>query len=204
MDDLIELKGRGMIGLWRFPKNVTGCPSNGCHAQFKTRSAILAHYRAVHAPVNILCPACNKPVQAKHASSVVQHFRYAHKHMDIPAEFDVTNDNEADDDDDVIQLNGCGQVTFFRFPQNTTCCPAYNCSVDSGFRSRAIAHYKRMHAKDHIFCTLCQKPVGAKWRHTLLKHYNTIHPNIDLPEFLKKQEDEVSLIAFCDVHVRFS
>lgn len=116
--------------------------------------------------------------------------------MEIPAEFNavMSHVNDNNDEDDLIRLTGCGQSTSFRFP-NTTRCPIYNCSVDSGYRSRAIAHYKRKHAKDSIFCEECQKPVSAKSLHTFLKHYNEIHPNAELPQFLKNQQYEVIKIC---------
>lgn len=197
VDDLIELRGLGMIRLWRFPRNINRCPVSRCNAAFKSRSDILAHYRTLHAPNYILCPVCSVPVSAPYPSYVIKHFQNAHKDMEIPAEFNVmiANDNQNNEDDDLIELKGAGQVTYFRFPQNTTCCPARNCSLNSGYRSRAIAHYKRKHANDYIWCEQCARPVGAKCLDTFLQHYNTIHPDIELPEYLKKQkEDEVSSI----------
>lgn len=187
-----------MVGLWRFPRNINRCPTARCNAAFKSRSAILAHYRAVHAPCSILCPVCIKPIYATYPSNVVRHFRNIHENMEIPAEFDViiANDNQNNEEDDLIELKGGGQITFFRFPENTTVCPARGCSLDSGFRSRAIAHYTRKHAKDSIFCELCNHVVSAKCLDTFLQHYRTIHSDVDLPAFLRKQEDEVSLIEF--------
>lgn len=192
IDDLIELKGLGLVGLWQFPKNINRCPSKGCKVVFKSRSALLAHYRSIHAPNNVLCPICQKPFQATYPSNVYQHFLHNHKNMEIPTEFNavMSTGNENNEEDDLIQLSGCGQSTFFRFP-NTTRCPIYNCPVDSGFRSRAIAHYKRKHAKDSIFCEECKKPVGAKCLNTFHTHYTEYHPNAELPAFLKNQRYEV-------------
>lgn len=192
-----------MTGLWRFPRNVSRCPTKGCNAAFKSRSAILDHYRAVHAPNNILCPTCSAPINAPYPGYVVKHFQNVHANMEIPAEFNVmiSNDNENNEDDDLIELRGGGQITFFRFPQNTTVCPARGCSLDSGFRSRAIAHYKRKHAKEFIYCDPCGRPVGAKSIDTYFQHYNKVHPNVDLPQFLKKQEDEVLSPEFRSPHI---
>lgn len=181
-----------MVGLWQFPKNINRCPSKGCSVVYKSRSALVAHYRSTHAPINVLCPICQKPFQATYPTNVFQHFKHNHKNVRIPAELNalMPNVNENNEEDDLIQLSGCGQITTFRFP-NTTRCPAYNCKVDSGFRARAIAHYKRKHAKDHIFCDECQRPVGVKCVDFLLTHYTVNHPNAELPEFLKNQQSEV-------------
>lgn len=185
VDDLIELKGLGLIGWWKFPQNLQRCPTNKCEAAFKSRRAILAHYRAKHAPECFLCPICGKPVHAPYLAQAVKHFQNTHKNTDIPAEFSAMISNNKEEDD-VVELKGAGQITKWRFPQNTTVCPAHNCSLDSGFRSQAISHFRRKHAKDHIFCELCDKIVGAKNSDTFVQHYNTLHPDAKLPDFLEK------------------
>lgn len=190
---MIELRGLGLVGLWQFPKNISRCITKGCNAAYKSRSDLVAHYRSVHAPRNVLCPICQKPFQATHPSCVYKHFRSNHKDMAIPAEFTavMSNHNESDEEDDLIQLTGCGQKTSFRFPTNTTRCPIYSCHADFGYRSEAIAHYKRKHTKDSIFCEECHKAISAKSLFSFRQHYTVHHPNADLPEFLKTQQFEV-------------
>lgn len=123
----------------------------------------------------------------------VKHFQRVHDNK-IPTEFDAiisndknasVNDKENNEEDDLIQLKGCDQITFWRFPQ-TTSCPAHLCKFDNGLRSLAINHFRRKHAKDHIFCDLCDKAVGAKCLDTFLKHYEVVHPNAELPDYFKK------------------
>lgn len=118
--------------------------------------------------------------------------------MEIPVEFNVTsndkkataNDKETNEKDDLIELKGGGSITIYRFPQ-TTSCPARGCTLDSGFRSRAIDHFRRKHANDHVFCVECDKIIGAKSLDTFVSHYKNIHPNAELPDYLKKPDDEV-------------
>lgn len=90
-------------------------------------------------------------------------------------------------------------ITVWRFP-DTTRCPAYNCKMEYGLRSTTIQHYKRKHAKDHIFCGLCDRPVGAKTLSTFVQHYNNIHPTAQLPEYLKEDSsDEVTSISLLHI-----
>lgn len=92
----------------------------------------------------------------------------------------------------MITLTGFGQIAQWQFPKNTTRCPVSNCRVERGFRSLAIDHYRKRHAKNFILCGLCNKPIPAKSIYGVILHYKKIHPNVtQLPSFLTEQEPEV-------------
>lgn len=95
-----------------------------------------------------------------------------------------------EEDNDLITLTGCGQITQWRFPQ-TTRCPLRNCRADPGFRSLTIDHYRKRHAKNFTLCALCDKPVSAKQIWSVILHYRTKHPNDQLPAYVTEREPEV-------------
>lgn len=84
-------------------------------------------------------------------------------------------------DDDLITLGGCGQVTQWRFPQNLSSCPVLKCLKQFNSRSDAITHYKLKHAKNAVYCSLCNKPIAAPLPGIYKLHYNRLHPNIKNP-----------------------
>lgn len=88
------------------------------------------------------------------------------------------NDSEVDD---LIILNGCGQMTKWRFPQNLTRCPVKRCVQKFQSRTTAINHYKHRHARNSAFCSICDGPFSAKDRSAFNRHYRDMHPNVKLP-----------------------
>lgn len=87
--------------------------------------------------------------------------------------------------DDLIILTGCDTQTEWFFPKKLKKCPTLNCSVKFKSRSEAINHYRNFHS-NAILCTLCEKPIGAKSLNNVLRHYEQIHPNEDLPAYIKE------------------
>lgn len=197
-----------MVAHWRFPKNVSRCPMSGCNAAFKLRSEVLNHYRTAHALNCILCPACEKPILATYNTNVIRHYQTSHGNMEIPAQFnDViasTSEKDNDEESDMIELKGGGTSTFWRFPAQTTRCPFRNCSVDLGFHSRAIQHYRKKHANDMFYCNLCDRPLSIKAYKTYAAHFKYVHPGAELPAHFKTPEDEVLSIELSIVLLNIS
>lgn len=109
----------------------------------------------------------------------------------------ATNDENSnqnidqDDDNDWITLNGCSHVTYWRFPQ-TTSCPSVRCSLTFPNRKMAKRHYIEVHAKYMILCPNCNKPINAKMSLNFLKHHREMHPNVAMPyEFMIKRTTKV-------------
>lgn len=201
VDDLITLEGCGQISQWRFPRDVSRCPVRNCTETFEFRSVGIAHYKEQHAKNAIFCLICQRPVLTKSLSFFINHYREKHPGEELTAyNFDEKrsdqssqNENgqdEKNDDDDLVTLKGCGQITQWRFPQETTSCPMLSCHKDYGLRSLAISHFKYRHAKHSAFCSECERPVGAKTVSGLTSHYSKLHPNAELPSYLKKPELE--------------
>lgn len=93
----------------------------------------------------------------------------------------MENDLDTDDEeDDLITLNGCGQVTQWRFP-DTKICPVQNCRLLFGIRSDAMHHYKKRHAKVSILCPICEKPIISHKPSDFMRHFLRIHPNNETP-----------------------
>lgn len=89
-------------------------------------------------------------------------------------------DNEKQNDDDIITLNGCGYVSQWRIPQTDWArCPIMNCKKTFKLRSHAILHFKRMHASDSICCSICNRPVLAQNISNFVKHFEN-HGENDL------------------------
>lgn len=107
----------------------------------------------------------------------------------MPIENGCASDTKKDEQDDLITLSGCDEISEWRFPQMSQC-PLYSCNKDLGVRSLAISHFKYRHAKNSVFCSECDKPIGAKSLHTYFTHYTKRHPNAKLPTCLKKYEPE--------------
>lgn len=94
-----------------------------------------------------------------------------------------------DDEDDVITLNGCGRISHWKFPADLTNCPVFKCNAEFGLRSDAIDHYKKCHAMNAIYCSMCEKPIAAYTLSNLKAHYTRMHPGID---FILNFKDEPS------------
>lgn len=95
----------------------------------------------------------------------------------------MTNDKSIADqsEDDLITLNGCGQVTKWRFSKNLKQCPVNGCNLKFATRQEAIAHYKMTHAKNSIYCAICAKPICSSKPGQFRIHYGRMHPNEKVP-----------------------
>lgn len=89
-DDLITLGGCGQITYWRFPLNATLCPYFRCKSTFKYRSNAIAHYKKIHAPDQILCTICEKPIVATYITYFYKHYREKHPGVDIPENMNIS------------------------------------------------------------------------------------------------------------------
>lgn len=98
----------------------------------------------------------------------------------VENDHDNADDDSEDDENDLITLSGCRQVTQWRFP-NTKSCPVISCRVLFGIRSDAIRHYKKRHAQTSILCPACKRPIVAQFPNQFLKHFTNIHPNTAIP-----------------------
>lgn len=95
----------------------------------------------------------------------------------------------ANEDGDLILLNGCGYKTEYKFPENQRTCPVFRCDVASESRSALIHHYKETHAENSIYCFLCCKPIVTKDGHNFRTHYRLKHKNVKDPfDFDKVKE----------------
>lgn len=204
-DDSITLNGLGQSTQWRFPQDMTCCPVRGCQREYGVRSLAIAHYIHRHAKNSVFCIECDKPVSAKSPSTFIMHYSKFHPDIELPAflkkpetETDEVNivelnsifslivytpnfsqsDNEVDD---TITLRGCGQVTQWRFPKKIKCCPVRSCSTQFEHRSKAISHYRKHHAKNYIFCSICEKPIATTYPQDFVRHYDIKHPGIEVP-----------------------
>lgn len=95
----------------------------------------------------------------------------------------MTNDKSIADqsEDDLITLNGCGRITKWRFSKDLKQCPVSKCNLEFETRQEAIVHYKMTHAKNSIFCALCDKPICTDTTREFLIHYGRMHPNEKVP-----------------------
>lgn len=89
---------------------------------------------------------------------------------------------EDEKDNDWVKLNGCGIVTYWRFPQ-TLRCPARMCSLSFQSRSDCKNHYQEVHAPHMILCpqAMCNKPLDAKAARYFRKHYQKVHAGVKVP-----------------------
>lgn len=99
-------------------------------------------------------------------------------------DFDMYWQN-ADEVDDLIMLNGLGETTFWQFPKRINHCPVLGCGLTFPTRSEAIAHYKVKHANQFILCSICLKPISTRKTGNLKAHYQSMHPDTELPTFTK-------------------
>lgn len=89
-----------------------------------------------------------------------------------------------DSNHDLIELRGCKMKTQFRFPKYIKQCPNRRCHLEFSNRMACIQHYRKSHAKDGVFCHLCEKPIMAPVIGMMQRHFRRKHPNHDvLQEF---------------------
>lgn len=56
-----------------------------------------------------------------------------------------------------------------------------DCLLECGTNSAAIIHYKEEHASNAILCYICDRPIYAKQPKDFQIHYDTTHPDADMP-----------------------
>lgn len=88
---------------------------------------------------------------------------------------------EDDNDEDLIVLEGCNQITKWRFPADTKKCPALRCEFSFSTHSACRNHFKKVHAKHSICCPICLKPYVALNPRNFLTHFQNAHPNSRMP-----------------------
>lgn len=98
---------------------------------------------------------------------------------------DVEWEDNDDDVDDLIELKGLGETTFWYFPKNINHCPVLGCGLMFPSRSKAIDHYKAKHAAHFILCSICIKPISTQRPDIIPYHYRSIHPDTEMPSYIK-------------------
>lgn len=86
-NDVITLKGCGVITQWTFPENQTRCPISGCWKLFDNRSIAIEHYKRSHSKKTILCFACNAPMCVYNDDDFENHYRRMHPDVEMPFQF---------------------------------------------------------------------------------------------------------------------
>lgn len=108
-----------------------------------------------------------------------------------------STENEIEDDNEVIELTGCGTITHWRLPIGITKCPVRICEKQFKTRSDLVFHYKEYHAKRAVYCIYCKKPIMSQGVSLFKKHHLRVHPNETFPldfndqnptQFLKVQQ----------------
>lgn len=193
VDDLITLRGCGLVTKWKFPET-TKCPIAGCQKENGIRTFAISHFKHAHAKHSVYCSECEAPTRAKSFSTFFEHFTKKHPNAELPTclkNCEPKNyENETDSDtevDDLITLSGCGQITKYRFPR-TKRCPIATCRLIFDKRSKAISHYKKHHAKNYIFCSICESPLFVNHLGTFIRHYEEHHPHMDAPLNVRCQQ----------------
>lgn len=113
-----------------------------------------------------------------------------------------TSEYETDDEQnaasEIITLNACGIVTSWKPPPYQTECPVVRCkwhSLDT--RSTFHSHFEKVHAKNAIYCAICEKPVMVHWKSQFLEHYNRVHPTVADPfDFIANKKPSSSQTHF--------
>lgn len=83
---------------------------------------------------------------------------------------------------DIITLTGGGITTFWRFPKSLTKCPMLRCRMEFNTQSKAVAHFKKLHASGSIHCSICDRPIRSQQYVTdFVSHHIRMHPKIKLP-----------------------
>lgn len=97
--------------------------------------------------------------------------------------------------DELVELRGLNIKTLWRFP-DTTNCPVRKCPhrIANSFvnRMEAKRHYVKVHARNSILCTRCDKPIVAPLKLYYENHFKRKHPNAKVPFDLGKTRQETS------------
>lgn len=96
----------------------------------------------------------------------------------IVLRFQTHDDNASDNTNYDIELGESTdfQSVIWHFP-DTGQCPLKECALLLSSRSVAAFHFRTMHAKITMACTVCGELVLAENAHDLLQHYQGMHPN---------------------------
>lgn len=93
---------------------------------------------------------------------------------------DDASSDERIDADELIELEGCGITSYWRFPQ-TTRCPSRKCSADFASRLDAYRHFKNVHSQDSLLCPTCDKPIKVKNCTSFVLHHRKSHGAAKMP-----------------------
>lgn len=86
-----------------------------------------------------------------------------------------------DNDENVIVLEGFGQITKWRFPEDIKTCPMLRCDYSFSTHSACRNHFKKVHAKKTVCCPECKKIYVASSPHNFLNHFQNAHPKSRMP-----------------------
>lgn len=92
-----------------------------------------------------------------------------------------TSTEKDNNDEDLIELEGCSIRTTWRFPKDTKECPALRCDFEFSTHSACRNHFKKVHAKHAICCPECHKQYVAFNPRNFLLHFQNAHPNARMP-----------------------
>lgn len=85
-DNVIKLKGAGMITYWQLPTNLNRCPVSGCRMVLENNSALKQHYKRKHAKHSVLCEPCGYPLIARYLQNFQIHMKKTHPNIS-PGDF---------------------------------------------------------------------------------------------------------------------
>lgn len=109
--------------------------------------------------------------------------------------------------DDLIILEGGGQIEQWRFPDEFAQCPVEECGTQFTVRMDAITHFKKQHAKSAMYCSICDMPITAERSEDSKEHFHEKHPDVDVELNLDELPREVHEVcqgynifkkSFCD------
>lgn len=95
---------------------------------------------------------------------------------------------------DLITLTGGGKTTFWRFPKLLTKCPVLKCRMEFNAHSKAVAHFKELHASGSIHCSICDRPIRTnQYVNDFVRHHIRMHPTIELPYGITVSEEKLQV-----------
>lgn len=75
---MIILKGGSHVSEWKFPPNITKCPSRKCASDFTNRIEAIAHYRKKHAMNYQYCSKCKMLIPTHKMKNFNSHYLKVH------------------------------------------------------------------------------------------------------------------------------
>lgn len=180
-DDLITLTGMNKISTWRFPSNLKECPSFRCGFESKIRSAMLAHYRTMHAASSVYCFLCKKPISVKgNIANYRRHFKRMHPHVKLSlAQY------PKDESSSQSNLKFAPPSKHFVKAQSIAKQSNHNkkmCKV-CGLKFRNLSrHIIEMHTTKRILCPLKSCEYTSKRLDHIRIHWKSVHQNFRFPE----------------------